>query len=239
MTTTPGFGPGSSSFYRRPGVALTVVAVALAVTVWLTVAWPDLRGPVGELPTGVGVVVDYVVVLGPLLLGAVAAARLGGPGIARALGLRVAPIDLLLGALVALIARAIVEVVAPTTGSLIPPLAETDADRITATAVAVLGAVLLAPVVEELFFRGALQRALHVLTGVGSVGAVLAIAVSTAAFTLLHVIPYGASVPAGALLTPILVGVGAGVLTVATGRIAAGITAHVLFNLAGVVLLLV
>ncbi|WP_298944449.1 CPBP family intramembrane glutamic endopeptidase [uncultured Microbacterium sp.] len=239
MTTTPGFGSGSSSFYRRPGVALAVAAISLAGSAVLTLTGPQVRGPVGEWPAWLGIAVDYLVTLGPLLAGALVAARLGGPALARALGIRFAPIDLLLGALVAIIVRAVVEVMTPTTGSLIPPFADADADRLAGTALAVIAAVLFAPVVEEVFFRGALQRALQALVGPGGVGATLAIAVSTAGFTLMHALPYGATVPVAALLPPILIGVGAGVLTVVTGRISAGLVTHVLFNLTGVVLLLV
>lgn len=121
---------------------------------------------------------------------------------------------------------------------LAPALADTDADRIAGTVTAAAAAVLLAPIVEELFFSGALQRSVHALAGTGRGGAALAIAVSTVAFTLLHALPYGAAVPLAALAAPVVIGIGAGVLTAVTGRLAAALTLHLLFNLAGVVLLL-
>ncbi|MBM7829204.1 membrane protease YdiL (CAAX protease family) [Microbacterium aurum] len=109
-----------------------------------------------------------------------------------------------------------------------------------------IAVVLFAPIVEELFFRGAVQRALQALLTrparpllPSRAAAAVAIGVTTIAFVGLHAVPYGGAVPLGAVLAPLLVGVGAGVLTAATGRIAAGVVAHVLFNAAGIALLLV
>lgn len=230
---------GDAPPYARPGVALAVVALAYAISVLL--AWPGLRQPDGALPGWVAVLLEATITLAPLLVGALLAARLGGPRVAAALGLRGRWIDLLLGAAVTLIARAVIELVVPTTGSL-RPLLDGDALSVAALVTTVVVLVLLAPIVEELFFRGALQRALQTLLG-GAVGArvaaVVAIAVTTLAFVLLHAVPYGADVPLGILLPPLLIGVGAGVLTSVTGRITAGLVAHVLLNLSGVVLLLV
>lgn len=83
-----------------------------------------------------------------------------------------------------------------------------------------------------------MQRALHALLGRGVLPAVLAVAVTTAVFVLLHAVPYGAQVPLSIVLPPLLVGIGAGALTARTGRIGGGIVAHVLLNLSGILLLL-
>jgi len=203
----------------------------------------------GAWPGWVAALAEYLWVLWPLGVGAVVAAWVGGRGVGggsggarsaarvrRALGLRFRGIDILLGLLVAMVVRALVEVAFPTTGSLLPAFAETEADRVATALVFALGSVLLVPFVEEIFFRGALQRALQQVAGNGAGAGVLAVAVTTLLFVLLHALPYGASVPVSVLLPPLLVGIGAGVLTVLTGRIGAALVTHVLFNLAGIAL---
>lgn len=258
MTQTPGESPGSASSasassassvsggaYARPALALGIAAAVYLVTAVLTA--PGWRPVFSALPTWAGTLADAVVTLGPLLAAALLAARLAGPRVARALGLRVRPVDLLLGALGALVARALVEVIAPTTGSLRPALAGGTADATAAVAAAIVALVVLAPVVEELFFRGTVQRALEQLLGgvsgdgsggaSRSVAATVAIVLTTVAFVVLHALPYGADVPVSVVLPPLVVGLGAGALTAVTGRIAGGVVLHVLFNLAGVLLL--
>ena len=209
-------------------------------------AWPGVRPGLAGLPAWVATALDAIVLLAPLVAGALVAARAAGPAVARALGIRVTFVDLVLGVLVALVARAVVEIVTPTQGSLLSPFGDTDADQLAALAVSVVAVVLFAPIVEELFFRGAVQRALQALLTrparsllPSRAAAAVAIGVTTIAFVGLHAVPYGGAVPLGAVLAPLLVGVGAGVLTAATGRIAAGVVAHVLFNAAGIALLLV
>ncbi|MBD3756681.1 MAG: CPBP family intramembrane metalloprotease [Microbacterium sp.] len=206
-------------------------------------AWPGVLPGFAALPAWAATALDAVVVLAPLVAGALVAARAAGPAVARALGIRVTLIDLVLGVLVALVARAVVEIVTPTRGSLLSPFGDTDADQL---AVSIVAVVLFAPIVEELFFRGAVQRALQALLTrparpllPSRAAAAVAIGVTTIAFVGLHAVPDGGAVPLGAVLAPLLVGVGAGVLTAATGRIAAGVVAHVLFNAAGIALLLV
>lgn len=225
------------------------IAAGYLITAVLTA--PGWRPVFSALPTWAGTLADAVVTLGPLLAAALLAARLAGPRIARALGLRVRPVDLLLGALGALVARALVEVIAPTTGSLRPALAGGTADATAAVAAAIVALVVLAPVVEELFFRGTVQRALEQLLGGVSggasggvsggvssrVAAAVSIVLTTVAFVVLHALPYGADVPIAVVLPPLVVGLGAGALTAVTGRIAGGTVLHVLFNLAGVLLL--
>lgn len=244
MTTAPGGNPGPSSSaslppYRRPLLALVIVGVTYAVSV--TLAWPGLRAPVIGMPNWAATLVESAIILGPLLLGALVAVRWAGPRPSAALGLRFRPVDVLLGALVALVLRAVIEIAVPTTGSLRPVFADDRADETLTIAAAVLSSVVLAPVIEELFFRGAMQRALQGALGAtvsARVAAAVAIAITTLAFALLHAVPYGASVPLAVVLPPLAVGLGAGALTATTGRIAAGMVAHVLFNLVGVLLLL-
>jgi len=208
------------------------------------VAWPGVRPGFAGLPAWVATALDAIVLLAPLVAGALVAARAAGPAVARALGIRVTLVDLVLGILVALVARAVVEIVTPTQGSLLSPFGDTDAGQLAALAVSIVAVVLFAPIVEELFFRGAVQRALqalltHPARPLLPSRAAAAIGVTTIAFVGLHAVPYGGAVPPGAVIAPLLVGVGAGVLTATTGRIAAGVVAHVLFNAAGIALLLV
>jgi membrane protease YdiL (CAAX protease family) len=82
-----------------------------------------------------------------------------------------------------------------------------------------------APLVEELFFRGLLQRSL-----LRRLGPTLAITLSSAAFGLVHYQPLQ-------LLGLTAFGVVLGVLAWRTGRLGAGIVAHVCFNLVTVIAL--
>jgi uncharacterized protein len=94
---------------------------------------------------------------------------------------------------------------------------------------AFLAPVVLAPVIEEVFFRGLLQRALVSLLGerMPRLGAaVLGIVVAAAVFAVMHVVGAG---PA-ALIGTFVFGLIAGTLTAATGRIGGAVVAHVVFN---------
>ena len=65
---------------------------------------------------------DLVVLSAPLVVAVVLAGRLAADGIARAVGIRRWTwMDAALGLLVALVARAVTELVAPTTGALLGP----------------------------------------------------------------------------------------------------------------------
>jgi hypothetical protein len=92
-------------------------------------------------------------------------------------------------------------------------------------AVLALGAGLLAPVVEELLFRGLLLRAL-----MRRFDATTAVAISGTVFALLHLVDpsLGTVVALPALAT---VGVVSGVLAVRTGDLSRSIMLHAGFNL--------
>lgn len=106
--------------------------------------------------------------------------------------------------------------------------------------VGLLAPVLLAPVIEEVFFRGLLQRSLVAgLAGsrqarpagsaqpTGSVwAAVVGVVVASAVFTLMHLAGSGSAV----LIGTFAFGLVAGALTAATGHIGGAIVAHVVFN---------
>lgn len=134
---------------------------------------------------------------------------------------------------------------APTLGGP-PPLA-------TLIVIGVLAPVVVAPVIEEVFFRGLLQRGLaRVLAGGAdaasgsysagprggassgsrAVASVVAVVVTSALFALVHVIVSG---EAGSAAVATAIGTGvfalaAGAIAAATGRIGGSIVAHVVFN---------
>lgn len=228
--------------WGRPNLGLGLAAGFYLVAGVISIYWSRLLIWRGAWPLWLQALADVVGLLLVLAVGALVVARVAGPAVRRALGIHFSAIDLLRGLFVALIARAVVELVTPATGSLVPVFAETEFDRIATVIVIAVGSALLAPVVEELFFRGAVQRSVHQLgeRGLGRVGAgVVAVVVTTALFVLLHALPYGAAVPVSVLLPPLLMGVGAGALVAVTGRLGGAIVAHVLFNGVGVVLALV
>ncbi len=98
-------------------------------------------------------------------------------------------------------------------------------------AIIAVTAVLVAPVIEELFFRGLLLRALQ-----RRFSAPVAVAVSAVAFGALHLL---GDVHAGAVL-PALVALGmlSGILAVRTGNLSRSILLHAGFNLLAVVTVL-
>jgi len=100
------------------------------------------------------------------------------------------------------------------------------------TVIVILLGVVMAPVVEEIFFRGALYRALRDRIGT-SPAAILAGAVGA---TLVSSAIFGAVHPQGLLFAPVLAGLGAGLCVVRewSGSVAPGIVAHALSN--GVIL---
>ena len=97
-------------------------------------------------------------------------------------------------------------------------------------ALVVLGAGILAPVAEELAFRGVALRALLARTG-----AVAAVVWSSAAWALLHLLD-----PNAGLLVPLFFAMGLvlGGITVRSGRITQALLAHITFNMISVVALL-
>ncbi|NNE73765.1 MAG: CPBP family intramembrane metalloprotease [Acidimicrobiales bacterium] len=90
-------------------------------------------------------------------------------------------------------------------------------------------AVLGAPIVEELFFRGLLLRALE-----GKWGKIVAVALSSVVFTLIHY--NGAGLPETVVLFSAIgtVAVVLGVVVVKTNRLLIAIVAHAVFNAMGV-----
>lgn len=233
--------PGRRRAWQHPWVALAVAAVgallAAAMILWL----PSMRTAIAGWPLVLVALVDLVLLSAPLLGAVIVAVRVTQERFTVATGLRgFSWIDVVAGLGVGLIARALVELVAPSAGGLGGGFAADDSGVMAATFLALAGAVLVTPLVEELFFRGLLQRALgDALAGAGRwVAGAVAVLFSTALFAGLHALAAGPFVPVGLLLGTVAVGLGCGVLTLLTGRLAGALTAHVVFNAVGAALLI-
>jgi membrane protease YdiL (CAAX protease family) len=108
---------------------------------------------------------------------------------------------------------------------------ELDKARGAKLAVLAITAVLIAPVVEELFFRGLLLRSLQ-----RRVPALTAVAISALAFGLAHVVfDWGSGVVLPALVA---LGMISGILAVRTGNLSRSILLHAGFNLFAVLAVL-
>jgi hypothetical protein len=217
--------------YELPGLALGIAAVAWALTAaaaataQLFAGWPPVALAVALV----------VLTMTPLALAVAIAGRRSGDGVGAPAGfVRGSWTDAVLGAFAGLVVRALVEIVAPTGG------ASGLARPAPALAVTLIAAVLIAPIVEEAYFRGLVQGAasdvLANRMGRRSM-AVVAVAISTAAFVAMHAIVGGLQ-PA-LLLGATLTGIACGTLAAVTGRICAPIAAHVVYNGVGALVLLV
>ncbi|MDA2973779.1 MAG: CPBP family glutamic-type intramembrane protease [Actinomycetota bacterium] len=227
--------PSASGGLREASLALAVLLLSL------------LAGGVGfavaeelGLPEWMGIAILTLVGYGPPLVWALR--RLGrrvGGGVAsgRSLIGRPRPADVAKGALVwvsAVVAQAMVAAALLGLGVEIGSNTEglfDDSGLTAALLVTAFAAVVAAPVVEEVVFRGVILPAL-----VPRVGRVFAVVVQAVVFGAVHADPSGS---AGAGLVVVLAAVGAvfGVAALITGRLWPVILGHALFN--GVVLAVV
>jgi membrane protease YdiL (CAAX protease family) len=101
------------------------------------------------------------------------------------------------------------------------------------TALTIVYAIVIAPIGEELFFRGVLFRALRDRHGfwIGAVG-------SAIGFGLIHFIPDAAADTALLMIAMFFTGIALCFLYERRGTIVAPLAAHVTFNVIGIVLLL-
>jgi membrane protease YdiL (CAAX protease family) len=227
----------------RPGAALAAAAVGLAVAVFVAVGYPLWRRGLWALPEALIVAIDVAALLLPLATAVVVGALLAaGPGRrADSLGLaRVRTSYIVLGVLSGLIMRAIVELFWPSAGRIGGSFG---GDALLSTTVAVVGVVLIAPVVEELFFRGLMQRTLlQLVTGDAASRAPLAgaavVFITTAAFVTLHLAPAGATASWGLAVGLALTGIVCGILSVVSRSTWPAIAAHITFNAGGIIVLL-
>lgn len=204
---------------RRWGLA--DAAIALALTVALALSVPLLfRGSV------LSPLLGYLAVWAPLLGAVLVSSRFRGTrSLARDVGLCFRPIDALWGLGIGLLARVAATLIEIAVyGRAASPAPAFDDGWWLFSAL--LAPVIIAPVVEELFFRGLLLRAFN-----RAAGPSVAVAVSSIAFAALHLLAATSPVQLLAVgLATLAFGVATGVLAVVTGRIGGAIVAHACFN---------
>jgi hypothetical protein len=161
------------------------------------------------------------------------------------LGLRFRPIDLLWGVGIGFVGRSVDAVLRllvvgstglgqqPTISAIAAPIAQT-------VALGIIAPVLISPVLEEIYFRGLIQRStaalLEPLGGVTKWSA--AVVLTSLAFALVHSLLMLAT-PTEATLTGIstfVFALGAGTVAAATNRLGGAVVGHVVFNGLGVLL---
>jgi len=181
---------------------------------------------------------SYAVVWVPFLAAVGVACFLRGTrSLARDIGLQITVLDVLLGVGAGFLARALTGVIEIAfTGRMIGlgvTLGDTIYDGWWVLGT-ILSPVLLAPFVEEMFFRGLLQRAaLRALSLRLSAQSAMALSIfaSASLFALLHLTQAASPTGAAVLgLSSFAFGLAAALIAGLTGRIGGAIVAHVVFN---------
>ncbi len=231
-TTKAPFSPGDQAKVDAP---LVPAAGGIASAIILIV----VVGAISFTDPRFAVLAGYVCVWVPLVGAlAVSSRQFGKKAFARLLRLRVHPLDLLWGLGVGLLARvgtSLIEIWGyGNIGTSGVRLGETSYDGWWLFS-ALLAPVLLAPVIEELFFRGLILRAVYDRTArrARRAAAPIAIAVSGLTFSLMHLVvldPSNAAVVLVVGTSTLVFGLAAAGLSVATGRIWAAVIAHITFN---------
>ena len=222
--------------HRRWGIAESALGLSAALILMLAlIAW--LRTAL-FYDSHVVLLLSYAVVWVPFVAAVIVACFVRGTrSLARDIGLRITFLDVFLGVGAGLLARAvagIIEIAA--TGSMVGlgvTFGETVYDGWWLFGT-ILAPVILAPLIEELFFRGLLQRA---VLGTSSarmserLAMALSIVISAGLFALLHLTQ--AANLTGALvlgLSAFVSGLAAALIAGLTGRIGGAIVAHAVFN---------
>jgi len=210
----------------------------LAAGLCVRVLWPVLQQL--SLPIWALGLASYLVVWVPLLGAALFATMVRGRRSLRDdFGLRFRWIDLLVGLGVGLGLRFIAGLLELVTGGTLL-LAPTAFDW-TWFLLVVIAPVLVAPWVEELFFRGLALRALaRSMRGIPSrsAGAALAVAVSAALFAAVHLLEQPVDAWPRVAAINLIVGAALGLVALRTGRLGGPIIAHIVFNATGLAPLL-
>jgi len=222
-----------------PRSGLSIATAGLVGAVVLVMLLNELYGRGVFVDQQLAVLLSYLVVWLPLLgavliFGYVVGARPGLPGI----GLRFRALDLLWGLTLGVVGRVLATIVeiagygqmGSAGGSLDAP-----AHDLWWLFAVILAPVLVSPFVEELFFRGLVLRSVRTATATSGathrIAVGIAVTVSAATFALMHVIGTGFSTATVVIgISTLLFGLGAGALTVVTGRLGGAIVAHVVFN---------
>ncbi len=225
----------------RWGLSDAAAGVLIAVALVWAVGWAALRGwPASpELRTALSYLAAWV----PLLGAVFAASYLRGRrSLARDFGLRFQWIDLFFGLVVGGMMRAattLIEILlygrvasgGPTFGEVVY-----DAWWLIVT---ILAPVLAAPLIEELFFRGLMLRALvRAATNRNEpretpahTPVVIAILVTALIFAAVHMLQTNGGIEMAVVgISTLVVGIGTGILAATTGRLGAAIIAHVTYN---------
>lgn len=183
-------------------------------------------------------VLSYAVVWVPFL-GAVAVACFmrGSRSLPRDLGLRITLLDVFLGVGAGLVARAVAGIIEIAITGRMVGMGVTFGDTVYDgwwLFGTILAPVLIAPFIEELFFRGLLQKSVLQASArrmSPTLALALSVVVSAALFALLHLTQ--AASPTAALilgLSAFTFGVAASLIAGLTGRIGGAIVAHIVFN---------
>jgi len=232
--TTP-YSPRQDT-WRLSYAVLAFVAVVLAGRL---VGDAVARAP--GVPPAVTQQVSYLVVWLPLSAALVmSCVGLGRGGTLRLLGLRLRPLDLLWGLGVAVVARALdagVNLLLTGATGLEPRPLLDGGPTGAVLVVGVLAPVVVAPLVEELYFRGLVQRTTSraLIEGVRLPrwsAVPVAVLTTSLAFAVLH-LAVGSFTPVGQLVVGVgtfLFGALVGTLVAVTGRIGGALVAHVAFN---------
>jgi len=229
----------AASFQRGPS-GLPIAAAGLIAAILLLLLFAAC-GPflLISADSQIRIVSGYLVFWVPLIVATVWWARTH-PLAWREM-VRFRALDLLWGLVVGLLARALASVIewlaygGVGAGGGLVMLDAGQPNPVMVAVTVVIAPVILAPVIEELFFRGVLLTSLRAgSTGRGAAAvAIVASAVIFALVHLLQVTSFSAVVAIGA--STLVLGLATGILAVTTGRLGGAIVAHIIFN--GVVLL--
>lgn len=214
-----------------PRTRLATLTVGFAVTALLVVTFPSgIRLPPPFAPLGAYLVVWLPLVASVLVVRLAPSLRSGGDDRVR---WRIRPIDLLWGAAIGLLLRIVVSILEilvygslPATSGGAVPLGS--AAQIATFVLGFLAVTIIAPVIEEGFFRGALLPAL-----IGSLGGRrwTPVVISAVAFAGLHLLTVSNAPQALVVgLGTFLVGLATAAVVVLTGRLGPALIAHVVFN---------
>ena len=235
MTAATPAAPASPPARRvRWGLDDAAVGAVGAILLVLAADWALAHGYLTD-PRLVEVL-SYLVVWVPLLGSVLVACYLrGSRSLARDFGLRFHPLDLLWGLTIGLLTRVVASLFEiagygqmGTSGATL----DAPAHDVWWIVLSLLAPVLIAPFIEELFFRGLLLRAVAAATDARRpVALSVACVVSALVFALVHVVDAGSPtalwvVGAGTFVF----GLAAASVTAVTGRLGGAIIAHVVFN---------
>lgn len=224
--------PRSTSGVRW-GLPDALFPIALCLLLAGILGLESVRRALGAAPLAVlGFVLVWVILLGAVLI---ASFSRGRRSLAADFGFRFRWIDLLWGLGLGLILRALASALERVVYGRSGGFAIADSTSTVAVLiVTVLASAIIAPVIEELFFRGLVLRALQ-KSFRGRATAVAAVILSSVLFAAVHLVQQ--VTPAGLIvtgLTTLAVGLAFGTVAVLTGRLGAAIVGHVVFNLAGI-----